>query len=34
MTAYEEELAELVEVAFPKPPALEAIAGAYLAGTG
>ena len=34
MTAYAEDLADLVEVAFPKPPKLEAIGGAHLADLG
>lgn len=34
MTAYEQELGQWVEVAFPKPPKMENIAGAYLSGLG
>ncbi|MDX1502252.1 MAG: 2,3-bisphosphoglycerate-independent phosphoglycerate mutase [Thermoanaerobaculia bacterium] len=34
MTAYEEELSELVEVAFPKPPRMRSTAGAHLADLG
>lgn len=34
MTAYEQELGQWVEVAFPKAPKMENIAGAYLSGLG
>jgi len=34
MTAYSERLSELCEVAFPKPPKMEDIAGAYLSRLG
>ncbi|MCP4202162.1 MAG: 2,3-bisphosphoglycerate-independent phosphoglycerate mutase [bacterium] len=34
MTSYAEDLAELVEVVFPKPPKLESIAGGHLAALG
>ncbi len=34
MTAYEQELGQWVEVAFPKPPKMENIGGAYLSGLG
>ena len=34
MTAYQQELAELVDVAFPKPAKMEAIGGDYLASMG
>ena len=34
MTAYQEELNPLVNVAFPKPPKMENIGGAYLAANG
>jgi 2,3-bisphosphoglycerate-independent phosphoglycerate mutase len=34
MTAYEQELGQWVEVAFPKPPKMEKIAGSYLSGLG
>ncbi|MEM1205881.1 MAG: alkaline phosphatase family protein, partial [Acidobacteriota bacterium] len=34
MTAYEQELGAWVEVAFPKPPKMEDIGGAYLASLG
>ena len=34
MASYSEDLADLVEVAFPKPPKLEAIGGAHLAALG
>ncbi len=34
MTAYQEELNDLVDVAFPKPPKMENIGGAYLASLG
>lgn len=34
MTSYAEDLADLVEVVFPKPPKLDAIAGAHLAALG
>ncbi|MFQ5525546.1 MAG: 2,3-bisphosphoglycerate-independent phosphoglycerate mutase [Thermoanaerobaculia bacterium] len=34
MTSYEKELEDIVEVAYPKPPRMESIAGAYLASLG
>ncbi len=34
MTAYSEELSDFVDVAFPKPPRMKDVAGAYLAGLG
>jgi 2,3-bisphosphoglycerate-independent phosphoglycerate mutase len=34
MTAYQQELSEFVEVAYPKPPKMESIGGEYLASLG
>lgn len=34
MTAYKQELSELVDVAYPKPPKMEAIGGEYVASMG